>query len=167
MTDLPVEPSRRVLAVLAAVVVVLVVAAAFAVIEIRHASHGNSLSSERTEVTTLAGQYAVDFTSIDYRTMAAESKSETKNATAAFAKVYAATVQAFTTFYTKGQIVETTSVERSALASLTATSAVALVALKGVTTTANNKAGTQQLLRMRVTLTKVDGHWLTSNLTPL
>jgi hypothetical protein len=158
--------SRRAVALLVAAVVALAAAATFAVIENRHASHASSLSHERTNVTALAGQYAVDFTSIDYRHMQDQAQSETKNATSAFSKVYTATIQAFTSFYTKGQIVETTSVERAALSSLNSTTAVALVALRGVTTTSTNKTGTPQLLRILITLTKVNGHWLTSNLAP-
>ena len=161
--------SRRAIALLAVAVVAMVVTATFAVVEVRHASHGNSLNHERTTVASLAGQYAVDFTSVNYQTMQDDAKVEAKHATAAFAKVYLATVQAFGPIYTKGQVVETTSVERTGLSALGPTSATVIVALKGVVKAVkNNKQLTQPILpRIRITLTKVDGQWLLSNLAKL
>jgi Mce-associated membrane protein len=168
-TDLAAGPSRRALALLAVVVAAMVVAASFAVIEVRHASAGRSLSHDRTSVAAIAGQYAVDFTSVNYQTMQADAKVEAKHATAAFAQVYLATVEAFGPIYTKGQVVETTSVKRTGLVSLGSTSAIVIVALVGkVDAVKDSKTLTQTILpRIRITLTKVKGQWLLSNLAKI
>ena len=166
MTDLPVGSRRRALALLVAAIVALAVAATFAVIEIRHNGNGDSQSSERSRVAALAGEYAVDFTSIDYHDMQAEATAEAKKATPAFGAVYTATIKTFADFYTQHTIVEKTTVQRSAIESLKPTTAVALVALEA-TTTQKDKPATDRLLRIRITLSKVKGQWLMSNLTTL
>ena len=158
---------RRGLAVLIAVVLVLVTTGVFAVIGVRHASHQNSLDDERAQVALLAGKYAVDFTSVDYRHLQADFDAAAKNATSDFSKKYLATVQAFAPLYTKGEVVQTTSVDLAGVSTLTSTSAIVLVALKGVATNTKTKLGTQQLFRMQISLTKVGDRWLTNNVVPL
>jgi hypothetical protein len=166
MTDPLQRPSGRALAALAAVIAALAVAVTFAVIEIRHDSNGDSLGGERSKVTALAGEYAVDFTSIDYHHMQDEAAAEAKNATSAFGAVYTATIKTFQPYYTQHTIVEKTTVQRSALSSINAKSAIALIALDAVTTQKGRPA-TDRLLRVRITLSKVNGRWLMSNLTTL
>lgn len=158
---------RRGLPLLIGVVLVLVATGVLAGLGVSHASHASGQDSERTRVASLAGQYAVDFTSVDYRHLQADFVAASKNATPQFAKRYLATVQVFVPIYTKGQVVQTTSVERAGVASLTRTQAVVLVALKGVATNTRTKLGTQQLFRMQMSLTKMGKRWLTSNVVPL
>lgn len=158
---------RRGLSVLVAVVAVLVATGVFAVIGVRHASHAKSLDDERTRLALLAGKYAVDFTSVDYRHLQDDFNAAAKNATPDFAKKYLATVQVFAPIYTKGKVVQTTSVALAGVSSLTPTSAVVLVALKGVATNTKTTIGTKQLFRMQMSLTKVGDRWLTSNVVPL
>jgi Mce-associated membrane protein len=158
---------RRGLAVLLSVVAVLAVTTVFAVIGLRHASHAKSLNDEREQVAIIAGRYAVDFTSVDYRHLQADFDAAAKNATPEFAKKYLATVRVFAPLYTKGEVVQTTSVDLSGISSITPTSAVVLVALKGVATNTKTKLGTQQLFRMQISLSKVGNRWLTSNVVPL
>jgi len=158
---------RRGLALLLCVVAVLAATTVFAVIGWRHASHASSLDDERDQVRSLAGRYAVDFTSVDYRNLQADFDAAAKNATPEFAKKYLATVQVFAPLYTKGQVVQTTSVDLAGVSSMSPTSAVVLVALKGVATNTKTKLGTQQLFRMQISLTKVGNQWLTSNVVPL
>ncbi|HVT64116.1 MAG TPA: hypothetical protein VHD81_03110 [Mycobacteriales bacterium] len=158
---------RRGSAVLIAVVLVLVATGVLAGIGVRHASNANSLDDERTQVALIAGKYAVDFTSVDYRHLQADFDAAAKNATSDFAKKYLATVQVFAPLYTKGQVVQTTSVDLAGVSSLTSDTAVVLVALKGVATNTKTKLGTQQLFRMQISLAKVGNRWLTSNVVPL
>jgi hypothetical protein len=147
--------------------VALAVATTFAVIKERDVAHASSLNHERRHVEAVAGQYAIDFTSVDYRHMQAEFTAAAKNATPDFAKKYLATVKVFAPLYTKGQVVQTTSVESAAVSSLTRDSAVVLVALAGKATNIRTKAATDQLFRMEITLSKVAGTWLTSDVVPL
>jgi Mce-associated membrane protein len=139
----------------------------FAVIGVRDASDSKSLDDERTQVRVLAGRYAVDFTSVDYRHLQADFDAAAKNATPDFSKKYLATVEVFAPLSTKGQVVQTTSVDLAGVSSLTSNTAVVLVALKGVATNTRTKLGTQQLFRMQISLEKINGRWLTSNVVPL
>jgi hypothetical protein len=159
--------NRRGLALISAATAALVLTATFSVIGLRRASHYSAVSHERTLVAALAGQYGVDFTSVDYRHMQSEFQAASKNATPKFAKVYLRTVAAFAPLYLKGKVVQTTSVDLAGVTSLTPTSAVVLVALGGISKNAQSGAGTSQLFRMRILLTKVGGRWLTSDVTPL
>jgi hypothetical protein len=167
MNERPVGSPRRGLALLVVVVVALAVAATFAVIKERDVSHASSLNHERTHVEAVAGQYAIDFTSVDYRHINAEFAAAAKNATPAFAKKYLATVNVFAPLYTKGKVVQTTAVKSAAVSSLTPHTAVVLVALTGTATNIKTKVGTSQLFRMQISLSKVGNVWLTSNVVPL
>ncbi|HVW81946.1 MAG TPA: hypothetical protein VHB69_13495 [Mycobacteriales bacterium] len=169
MTEHPAEVPRRGLAlpVLLIAVVVLIVATVFVVLKARDVSHASSVSSERKQIAAIAGQYAVDFTSIDYRQFDQDTSANVKHASAGFAKTYLATMKAFKPIYVKGKIVTTTTVARSAITTISKTSAVVLVALNGTTTSVNTKGETQQLDRFQITLSKVDGSWLTSNVTTI
>jgi Mce-associated membrane protein len=167
MDESPGGARRVTLALLVVAVVVLAAASTFAVIKYRDYSRTSSKSSERTTVAAIAGQYAVDFSSIDYRHMAADIAAASKNATATFAKKYEATVKLFEPLYAKGKVVQTTSVERTAVTSISSDSAVVLVALAGSSTNARTSTPTQQLFRFQLTLNKVDGKWLTDNVTTI
>jgi Mce-associated membrane protein len=157
----------RGIGVLIAVVLVLVTTGVFAGLGVRHASHQNSLDDERTSIALLAGKYAVDFTSVDYRHLDSDFQAAAKNATPDFAKKYLSYIKIFEPIYTKGEVVQTTSVELAGVSSLTPSTAVVLVALKGVATNTRTKLGTQQLFRMQISLEKVGEKWLTSNVVPL
>ncbi|MGN6475370.1 MAG: hypothetical protein ACTHK4_17205 [Mycobacteriales bacterium] len=158
---------RRGLALLIAVVAVLVATGVLAGIGLRHASHAKSVDDERTQVALIAGKYAVDFTSVDYRHLQADFRAAAKNATSVFAKKYLATVQVFAPLYTKGKVVQTTSVDLAGISSITPSSATVVVALKGVATNTKTNFPTQQLFRMEISLTKVGSRWLTSNVVPV
>jgi Mce-associated membrane protein len=158
---------RRGVVAFVAVLAALVVAGVFAGIELRNVSHANSREDERTKVALIAGKYAVDFTSVDYRHLQSDFDAASKNATPDFAKKYLETVQVFAPLYTKGQVVQTTSVDLAGVTSISPTQAVVLVALKGIATNTRTKLGTQQLFRMQISLSKVGDRWLTSNVVPL
>ncbi|HVT19823.1 MAG TPA: hypothetical protein VHE57_00345 [Mycobacteriales bacterium] len=158
---------RRAVWVLVAVVAVLVTVGVFAGIGVHKASNANAKDDDRQRIALLAGKYAVDFTSVDYRHLQEDFDAASKNATEEFAKKYLATVQVFAPIYTKGKVVQTTSVALAGVSSLTPTSAVVLVALKGVATNTKTTIGTKQLFRMQMSLTKVGDRWLTSNVVPL
>lgn len=158
---------RRGVATLVAVIVVLIATGVLAGIGLRHVSHAKSIDHERTQVALLAGKYAVGFTSVDYRHLQADFAAAAKNATPDFAKKYLQTVQVFAPLYTKGQVVQTTSVDLAGVSSITPSSAVVLVALKGVATNTKTKIGTQQLFRMQITLSKIGNRWLASGVVPL
>jgi Mce-associated membrane protein len=153
--------------VLTAAVVVSVVAAAFVALGARHLSHDSAKASERTVVTAVAGQLAVDFTSIDYRHLDQEFAQTAARATPAFAKNYLGTVKQFVSLYVKGKVVQTTSVDVAGIEQMSPTSARVLVALRGTATNSASPGGTQQLYRMEVDLTKQSGRWLASNVQPL
>lgn len=148
-------------------VVVAAVATTFLVLKAHDKSHYSSLNSERTRLEAVAGQYAIDFTSVDYRHMQTDFDDAAKNATSDFAKKYLATVKVFKPLYIKGKVVQTTSVRSAAVQSMSSNDGVVLVALAGTATNIKTEAATQQLFRMQVSLTKVDGKWLTSNVVPL
>ncbi|HEX3898986.1 MAG TPA: hypothetical protein VHW74_07420 [Mycobacteriales bacterium] len=167
MTERPVGVPRRGLALLVVVVIALAVVTTFAVIKYRDASHASSQNSERTQVAAIAGQYAVDFSSIDYRNFDAETADAVTHATADFAKKYLATMKVFKPLYTKGKVVQTTSIAKAAVESVSPTSAKVLVAVSGTATNVNTTAPTQQLYRFEISLSKVDGKWLTSDVTTL
>jgi Mce-associated membrane protein len=167
MTERPVGVPRRGLALLVVVVVALVVVTIFVVIKARDVSHASSQNSERTQVAAIAGQYAVDFSSIDYGTFDAETSDAATHATADFAKKYLAQMKLFKPLFVKGKLAQTTSVARSAIESLTPTSAKVLVALSSKTTSVNAKAPVDGHDRWELALSKVDGKWLVSDVTNL
>ncbi|HVU61617.1 MAG TPA: hypothetical protein VHA79_07620 [Mycobacteriales bacterium] len=155
------------LAVLVVGVVVAAVFTTFLVLKAHDKSHYSSLNHERSQLEAVAGQYAIDFTSVDYRHMQTDFDDAAKNATSDFAKKYLATVKVFKPLYVKGKVVQTTTVRSAAVQSMSPNDAVVLVALAGTATNVKTQAATQQLFRMQVSLTRVDGKWLTSNVVPL
>jgi hypothetical protein len=155
----------RVVLVVAAVV--LVVTAALAIVGLQRHSDTSSLNRQRATVSAVAGQLAVDFTSIDYRHLQQEFTATAAHATPAFAKKYLATVKAFAPLYRKGKVVQTTSVDVAGIESMTADSAVVLVALKGIAKNTAAPTGTQQLFRMQIDLAKQGKVWLASNVQPI
>jgi hypothetical protein len=158
--------------VLVGALAVFVVAAALSIVGLVRLG-GDSVSrhqdraNERAQVIGVAGQLAIDFTSIDYRKLDAEFTATAKHATPAFAKSYLATVRAFAPLYRRGKVVVTTSVDTAGIESLTPDAAVVLVALKGTATNTSSPNGSLQLFRMQVNLSRVNGNWLASNVQPI
>jgi len=157
----------RALVVIAAAVVVILAAGVLSIIGIRKLSHNSDVDNERTQVAAAAGQLAVDFTSIDYTKLQTEFAETATHATPDFAKKYLATVRTFAPLYRKGKVVQTTSVDVTGIQSMTPTTAVVLVALKGTATNTATPNGSQQLFRMQIDLAKVGKTWLASNVQPL
>jgi hypothetical protein len=175
---MPTVSRTRALVVLVVSLVVIVLAAALSVLGLRHlgakdGSQGRSVNQEkariasRAQVLGAAGQLAVDFTSIDYRNLNAEFQATSQHATSDFAKKYLATVKAFAPLYKRGKVVQSTSVESAGIQALSDDSAVVLVALKGIATNTESPNGSEQLFRMQVDLSNVDGAWLASNVQPI
>lgn len=142
---------------------VLAATGVLAALGVSRGSDLSSQASERTRVVSLAGQYAVDYSSLDYRHMQADMQLEIKNATPQFATRYRATVQLLAPLFTKRQIVATGTVALAGISSMTSTSAVVLVALDQKVTSTSSSLGTDKLIRMQVSLSKVSGRWLASN----
>lgn len=157
----------RALVVIAAAVAVIVAAGVLSVIGFSKLSDNSNRDDERTQVAAAAGQLAVNFTSIDYTKLQSEFAATAKLATPDFAKKYLATVKAFAPLYRKGKVVQTTSVDVTGISSITPTTAVVLVALKGTATNTATPNGSQQLFRMEIDLAKVGKTWLASNVQPL
>lgn len=153
--------------VLAVALVVIVATGVLAGLGFGHLSHSSKRVDERTRVAAVAGQLAVDFTSIDYRNLNADFAATAARAAPAFAKTYLATVKAFAPLYRKGKVVQTTSVDVSGIQSLTASRAVVLVALKGTATNTATPGGSLQLFRMQVDMSKLGNVWLATNVQPL
>jgi hypothetical protein len=147
--------------------VALVVLGTLAGIGVSRASNLSSREHDQAHVASLAGQYAVDFTSIDYRRLSAEVDTTAKDATPTFAAHYRAFVTALTPIFTKGQVVQSTSVIRVGMKSIASKSAVALVLLKRVTTNIKSKSGTTTIARMQIDMSKSSGRWLVSNVSQL
>lgn len=134
---------------------------------VSRASDLTSQASERTRVTALASQYAVDFTSIDYRHVQADIDAGLKESTAAFGPRFRATIQVLAPSFLKAHSVQITSVARAGLESFTPTSAIALVALNSNLTSTQAPKGVQNLFRVQISMQKVGGRWLASNLRGL
>jgi len=109
-------------------------AGALAVIGIGKLSDNSKVDDERAAVTAAAGQLAVTSPRSTTRACRRSSPTRQKLATPDFAKKYLATVTAFAPLYRKGKVVQNTSVDVSGIQSMTATTAVVLVALKGIAT---------------------------------
>jgi hypothetical protein len=158
---------RRGLAQLVAAVVALVVLGVLAGIGVSRESTLSSKEHQRSHVASLAGEYAVDFTSVDYRHIPAEVEATAQDATPTFAAHYRAFVTALTPIFTSGKVVQRTSLKRIGMESLTSTAAVAIVLLQRVTITTKSPAGTTTFARMRIALSKSGGRWLVSNMAQL
>lgn len=153
--------------VLIAVVLVLVVTGALAGLGVSRGSDLSSRASERTRVVSLAGQYAVDYSSLDYRHLQADAQAEIKNATSAFATRYRATVQLLTPLFAKNKYVVKGSVALAGLRSLTPTAAVVLIALDQKISSSATTFPTEKLVRMQVSLSKLGGRWLVSDVAQI
>jgi Mce-associated membrane protein len=158
---------RRALVVLGVATVVLIATVALSVVGLVQLSHGNHVDDERRQAAAAAGQLAVDFTSIDYRHLQQDIATTAAHATAAFATKYTATIKALGPVYRRGKVVVTTSVRATGLQSITSSSAVALVALKGVSSNTVTPNGSETLFRIQVNLAKQGHTWLASNVQPL
>lgn len=167
MTERPVGVPRRGLALLILVVIAFVVVTIFAVIKYRDVSHVSHQNSERKQVATIAGQYAIDLSSFDYRKYDAESADSVTHATPDFAKKYLETLKLLRPLFIKGKLVQTTSVARVAVLSLTPSSAKVLVALETSATSINKTDPVAGHDRLEISLSKIDGKWLASDLTRL
>jgi Mce-associated membrane protein len=145
------------------VLVALVALGVLAGLGVHRASNLSKQADERAHIVSLAGEYAVDYSSLDYRHLQADVQAEIKNATGQFATRYRATVQLLTPVFVQRKLVATGSVTLAGIASMTKTSAVVLVALNQVVKSTASTLGTTKLVRMEVSLSRVGGRWLASN----
>jgi Mce-associated membrane protein len=166
VSDPPVGRSRAT-AVVAAALVVIVGLGTLAVIAVRATGHRSAGSGNQGTVSAVGGQLAVDFTSFDYRHLDAEFAATAKRATPAFAKTYLKQSQSVASIIAKAKAVSSSQVVSTGVKSLTATSAVVLVALNDVTKNTQSPKGTTQYFRMEVDLVRQNGQWLANQVEPL
>ncbi len=166
---MPAQDTARFRARLVLIVAIAVIAATcgLAIDAGRHVSSGKDGTDTRMRITALAGELAIDFTSIDYRTFEQNTQRIAARATPEFAKKYRATVAAFAPLYRRGKVILTTSIQAAGLTSLAATSATAVVALSGTETSATSSSPVPQEFRMQIGLQKIGKHWLASQVEQL
>jgi hypothetical protein len=158
-----------------AVTVAAAVLSVFGVVKlVRNSGTAGSASNpaataEATTAKTEGGQIAVDFTSFDYRTLAADYKRTAAHATPAFAKTYLQQSRLVASFVKKAKAISTSSVVATGLVAFdpTAGTATVNVALNDTTKNVKSPAGAVQYYRMSVDLVKQGGVWLAQGVNPV
>ncbi len=146
------------------------VAAAVAMLTV-HQDHTTAADRARGEALVAAKQAAHDLLSYDYRTMSADVARATAETTGAFAQEYAGTARQLTTQARQLRAIVQATTTAPSVVSATADQVVVLVFVDqaSVRKAAGDKTPVTRIdqSRVRLTMTKVHGRWLVSQLAAL
>lgn len=128
-------------------------------------STGQHLDAARTSALKAAEAYAVDFGSYDYAHLDEDFQRVTAHLTPAFAKKYASVSSGLRSVIQQYHGKSTATVQGAALASVSATKAVALVFLDQTVTTTQSETPRIDRNRMQMSMSRQpNGDWLISDL---
>lgn len=162
-TDPPERRRPQLLAVLVLALAVVLVAAAGVVGGTRLAAT-HRLDARDAAVLEAARQTAVDFTTLDYRTLDRDLARVQHDATGGFRSQFDATTASLRSLVTTNKATSKGHVLEAGIVRVTDTSArVLVVADSTVTNTATKQPSTRHY-RLQLDLTRVKGAWLTSAL---
>jgi Mce-associated membrane protein len=173
--SVPAEGSKgRGLAVAITALVVAVAAGALVVVGLAKSadagdSSGAGSSAAATTLVADAAQYAVDFTSFDYRTIKQDRADTAKDFTAAYAKAYLVQSKALQSSIVKAKAVAVAHVVASGLQSFdpVAGTATVLVAVDITTKNVNAPDGTPSYYRFSIPMQRQGNAWLANNMNAI
>lgn len=152
-------PSRK-NALLAAVIALLVAATGFFGYHYFTGGDGGDNPQARSEVVSVANDYATKLSSFDYRDLNKNRKSITAMSTADFGKKYDEMVKALTEIVSNGKGVATAEVTNSAVESINGDKATVILFVNQKARNVVAPDGKNQPYRMVVKLVRTDGTWL-------
>jgi hypothetical protein len=135
-----------------------------------HPSQGSAAAAAAAKtVMADGGQYAVDFTSFDYRTLARDRASTATHFTPAYAKAYLVQSKALGPGIRKAKAVAVSQVVATGLRAFnpSAGSATVLVALNITTKNIKSPDGSLSYYRFSVPLQRRGDQWFASNMVPV
>jgi Mce-associated membrane protein len=165
----PLHRGRRATALLVAISVVVVSLAVTATVLLRAVGRHDAESDRRLAAVTAARQAAVNFTTIDYRTLDRDLARVADGATGDFRREFTdqATSKEFTDRVRTTKVVSTGEVLDAAVADLSEDRAIVLVIADSTVTNSSLPApGAVRHVRLRLTMTLVRDRWLVSDLAP-
>ena len=119
-----------------------------------------------SDVLVAATKFVNTFMNVDYKTMDSTFASISATSTGAFQKQFDKSVESLKSLTTRVKSVQTSEVVWAGYSSGDADSATVLIATQGtMSSTASKGKALARYDRVRVDLAKVDGTWLTNNLT--
>ncbi len=160
---------RRGTALLTALALVVIALGVTSAVLVRAVRRHDAESDRRTAAVTAARQAAVNFTTIDYRTLDRDLARVADGATGDFRREFTtqATSKEFTDRVRTTKVVSTGEVLDAAVTDLSRDRAVVLVIADSTVTNSSLPApGAVRHVRLRLTMTLVRGHWLVSDLAP-
>jgi Mce-associated membrane protein len=142
----------------------LVAALVVAVVLGHQALDQRAVAQNRSDAMAAARQIAVNFSTLDYRTFDRDTARVTAAATGAFRTDFAAQAAQIKQVVVANKSVSTGTVGQAALVSASDKTARVLLALDASVTNTSTSGPTARHYRVQLDLTKVDGHWLASQL---
>jgi len=152
------------LAGIAAVLVLSAVALALA-LALRPA--GNGLDPGASAALFAARQEVVNFTSFDYRHLAADFAQVATDATGPFAHDFASQESNLRQRFTTTRAVSRGTILEAGVATFAASAATVVVAVDDVVTNASTPAGSTLRYRLQVSLVRLHGRWVVSDVRPI
>lgn len=147
-----------------ALALALVAALVLAVVLGHQALDQRAVAQNRSDAMAAARQIAVNFSTLDYRTFDRDTARVTAAATGAFRTDFAAQAAQIKQVVVANKSVSTGTVGQTALVSASDKTARVLLALDASVTNTSTSGPTARHYRVQLDLTKVDGHWLASQL---
>ncbi|MCL2542264.1 MAG: hypothetical protein FWE71_07390 [Nocardioidaceae bacterium] len=162
----PAAPPGRGLfaAVLVLALLVALVAAGWTLRDVRreHTSHQRD-----TAALAAAREAAVAFTSYDYRHIGSDLNRVADRSTGRFRQQFTKALGALTQAIKKAHGVSHGDVTEAGLVRSTDTTAVAIAAVDASITNSSTKGPSTRRYRLQITLERVDGDWLISDISPV
>ncbi|MGW2802028.1 hypothetical protein [Streptomyces sp. NPDC001221] len=126
-------------------------------------SDQHAVERRRQDILAAARQSALNFTSLDYRHYGRDSQNVLKGATGDFKKQFAAQTAQLTKLVAQNKSVSEGQVLEAGIVRSDARSARVLVVADSKVTNTAAPEGQARTYRLQLDLTRVAGHWLTSD----
>lgn len=142
-------------------------AAALTAVAATQVSDRQDSSSLRQQALAAGRQIAVDFAAYDYRHLEADFKRVAAESTGTFKKQFTSSLAGLQDLFTKAKAVSTAEVASAGVADVGPRTATVVIAINRTITNTSVPDGQKDSLAVQLTLRRVDGRWLASELKPL
>jgi Mce-associated membrane protein len=142
-------------------------AAALTAVAATQVSDREQASSLREQALSAGRQIAVDFAAYDYRHLQADFRRVAGESTGSFKKQFTSSFSGLQDLFSKAKAVSTAEVASAAVVDAGPRTATVVIAINREITNTTVPDGQKDSLAVQLTLSRVDGRWLASDLKPL
>lgn len=154
-------------AVGAAALVLCTGAATLTAVATTQVSDRQDSASLRQQALAAGRQIAVDFAAYDYRHLDADFKRVANESTGTFKKQFTSSFAGLQDLFTKAKAVSTAEVASAGVSDAGPLTATVVIAINRTITNTSVPKGQKDSLGVQLTLRRVGGRWLASDLKPL